>query len=240
MDYFIFICLLGYLLTVGVTKPESTPTTNPNPSVEVAFGYKSAWFAIPSKDTQLVFEAFGLTGQKTASWSDGIEFAYSDNADLKNSPTFVTPPVEGWSFVITGLRYSADTPDRILDLHERLKSLSKKFGEAHYYGSYRVVGYVSWYKAQTGQITRGFSFSDATLFENTGATTDAELEIGLFDMTGMDEDALWDNLSASEETGESVLFDESAPMLIAERWSVAQPTPGEMSTNATGLIGTLP
>lgn len=234
--------LIGYLLfAAGVMKPEQSAAADLKPSVEVAFGYKSAWFAIPSTDTRLVFEALGLTSPKTANWSDGLAFAHSDNAKSKNSPTFVTPPVEGWSFVITGLRYSADSPDHIEALNERLKSLSKTFGEAHYFGSYRVVGYVAWYKAQSGKIVRGFSFADGTLYENTGATTDAELAIGLFDMTDMDEDALWDFVMAAEDEGKPVSFDESDPMRIAERWSVAQPTLGMMSNEAAmGLIGTLP
>lgn len=234
--------LLGYLLfSVGLIKPEPSVAADPKPSVEVAFGYKSTWFAVPSTDTQRVFEAFGLTDPNTANWSDGIAFAYSGNERPKNSAVFVTPPYAGWSFVITGFRYSADSPDNIVALHERLKALSDTFGEAQYFGSYRVVDYVAWYKAQNGQIIRGFSFADGTLYENTGPTTKAELAIGLFDMTGMDEGALWDFLLAAENSGQLIYFDESDPMRIAERWSVAQPTSTQMSNKAgSGMTGTLP
>ncbi len=229
------------LFSMGLIKPDPAPAMDEKPPVKVAFGYKSAWFAISSEDTQSIFDAFGLTDPKSANWPDGLTFAYSDVTASQSSPTFVTPPVNGWTFVLTGLRYSADSPKGIETLNARLKELSEKFGEAQYFGSYRVVDYVAWYKAQKGKIVRGFSFADGTLFDNSGATTDAELASGLFDMTGMDEDAFWAFLMASESEGKPMHFVEDDPMRVAERWSVTHPTSDVMTNDAaSGLIGTLP
>ncbi len=191
------------------------------PDLPTPFGYKSVWFAVKTEDTSAVFSAFNLQSEQPANWASGIKFLYDFDSHFKRGekPVFVSPPVSGWTLILAGLNFSADSSEKTEYLRNLLNRLSKEFGEAQYFGSYRVVGYVAWYRSISGSIERGFSFADGTLFANEGNTSEAELEIGYFDMSGMDEANIWETLMEAEEEGE-YFFDEEDPMKIAELWSV--------------------
>jgi hypothetical protein len=190
-----------------------------SPDLPQAFGYKMTWLAVRSENTEAVFDALALTQKTVANWETGIQFSYGYQSGQSQTPVFVTPPVDGWTLVLTGLGLAADGDASIARLEGLLRQMSGSFGEVHYYGSYRVVGYVAWYKAESGEISRGFSFADGSLYANVGPTTTAETEAGYFDMTGMTEDALWETILSLPEEDNS-FFNEEDPMKIAGKWSV--------------------
>ncbi len=232
------------LFRVGILKTTASSIAeialSEEPDLPVPFGYKSVWFAVKSDDTLAVFDAFNLTSQLTANWETGVSFAYDYTRQFKGkeSPVFVAPPLEGWTLVLAGLNIAADSSENIEKLRNLLNRLSEKFGEVQYFGSYRGADYVSWFKSLNGNIVRGFSYADGTLFANEGQTTQAELDIGYFDMTAMDETMFWDALQEDEEDG-TYHFDEEDPMKIAEFWSV-NPLSIDVGTGivpATGLVG---
>ena len=167
-----------------------------------------------------------------------MRFSYDFDRQFSEpeKPVFISPPVNGWTLVLGGLSFSADSQERIGGIRRRLCELSNRFGEAQYFGSYRVVGYVAWYKASNGEVERGLSLADGTVFANEGATSQAELDIGCFDMSGMDEGEVLDRIFEEEDFS---LFDEESPMKIAEIWSVnplSLPLDGEAEP-ATGIAG---
>jgi hypothetical protein len=205
------------------------------------FGYKSTWLAVRTEDTKAVFDAIGLTQGVISNWKSGIKFSYNRDFDKNVVPTFVTPPVNGWTLVLTGLGLGADGEAPKSELETLLKHLSKRFGESQYFGSYRVVDYVSWYRAKNGKIERGFSFADGTLFANIGQTTKAELDAGYFDMTDMTEQMLWDVFMKAEEESQTYYINEEDPMKIAETWSVNPLSIDKVQglIAATGLAGLL-
>ena len=206
------------------------------------FGYKSTWLAVRTENTKAVFDALELSEEETANWQTGVQFSY--NRDFKENivPVFVAPPVDGWTLVLTGLGLTSDTEENTAYLERLLAKLSHQFGECQYFGSYRVVGYVAWYKAIDGMVTRGFSFADGSLFANSGPMSPAEFDAGLFDLTGMTEEALWQAIDSVEDNDKAnILFDEETPMKVARGWSVNPLSLGvsEGNETATGLAGFL-
>jgi hypothetical protein len=212
------------------------------PDFPQPFGYKSTWLAVRTENTKAVFDALGLTQEVTANWQAGVQFSY--NYDFKENivPVFVAPPVDGWTLVLTGLGLTSDTDENTADLERLLRQLSHRFGECQYFGSYRVVGYVAWYKAIDGMVTRGFSFADGSLFANSGPTSTAEFDAGLLDLTGMNEEALWQAIESVDDIDKAnILFDEETPMKVAGGWSVNPLSLGvsQGAVTATGLAGFL-
>jgi hypothetical protein len=54
----------------------------------VPFGYKCAWLAIRTENSQAVVHALGLQNVRKSGWQSGIDAAYSGDV-------FVTPPIKG-------------------------------------------------------------------------------------------------------------------------------------------------
>src|SRR6185503_822073 len=103
-----------------------------------------------TSDTNKLVAAFGLTNVITCNWKYGISYAYEDRF-------FISPPVDGWTFIVSrSLPYAQDERS-ILILKAMLVDLSTEFGQAQYFGTYRPVGYDSWIKAENGQILRAYA-----------------------------------------------------------------------------------
>ncbi|GHT00739.1 hypothetical protein AGMMS50296_9050 [Alphaproteobacteria bacterium] len=62
----------------------------------VAFGYKCAWLAFPTEQTAEVVKAVEFKQMSKANWQTGIDAAYGYESKI----AFVTPPVQGWTFVV--------------------------------------------------------------------------------------------------------------------------------------------
>ena len=65
---------------------------------------------------------------------------------------FITPPVDGWTLVATGDDLEADNAERTARVVAVLERLSAQFGEAQFFGSYRVVSYAAWFRAAGGTL----------------------------------------------------------------------------------------
>lgn len=244
-------CVAAILFSIGLLKPETLtadeagkfemPQLSSIPDVPQPFGFKSTWLAVRTENTKAVFDAMGLSRETISNWDTGIKFSYNRDIPKTLIPVFVTPSVNGWVFVLTGLGIGSDSAENTAKLEALLSQLSQQFGEAQYFGSYRVVGYVAWYRAIDGEITRGFSFADGTLFANVGQTLQSEIDAGLFDMTEMNEEALWEAMLKAEEESQIYYFNEEQPMKIAERWSVNPLYLKDIDGlgSATGLAGVL-
>lgn len=68
--------------------------------------------------------------------------------------------MDGWSFIISRSLPYAEHDGQIQLLKDILTSLSREFGEAQYFGTYRVVGYDGWMKAANGRLERAYAVVD--------------------------------------------------------------------------------
>jgi len=94
----------------------------------VGFGYKSAWLAIPTEDTQAAAEALHVIDTHPTPWAEGIHAVYRFRPwEQGRAPIFLTPAVDGWTLaVLSASKLSEDDGLEGGDLD--LASLSRRFG----------------------------------------------------------------------------------------------------------------
>jgi hypothetical protein len=123
--------------------------------------------------------------------------------------------------------------------------LMKHFGDVQFFGSHRVVDFVTWARALEGEPTRIFGFGDGDILANFGPQTSEEAQLGFANLGGLpppdacdrpfviaeEQDAEKDRLIASglsrqdasarvRETGRDAIPDESDVVDLAARWSI--------------------
>ena len=145
----------------------------------VDFGYKCEWLAIKTEDTHSVVDYLGLEVLDYANWESGIYNAY----DYKNKIVFVTPPVDGWTFVVSRNMSSfighVSTPEYAEKYIKNCERLASKIPNFYHFATCRIVGFSSWVFAKNGKVTRAFGFSEGNITCNFGAETKTELGLGL-------------------------------------------------------------
>ncbi|WP_053368546.1 hypothetical protein [Bacillus sp. FJAT-27245] len=170
------------------------------PDMPVGFGYKSQWFVIKAENTDEVAKDLNLTNIQPANWSTGIEGAY-------DGYYFVAPPVRGWTIVANSLMPDMTDPTDENPL-KTIQHLSKKYGEAYYFGTHRVVDYHAWGRAKNGEIIRAYGYlgeSDEVLI-NKGEFTSEELKHNL-NYTDLD-------------NGEANFPDEEHVIILSKEWAI--------------------
>jgi hypothetical protein len=205
------------------TKIDTTPDKPVN------FGYKMAWLAIRTVDSQAVIDALDIENVQPANWRTGFIAAYNGHA-------FISPPVNGWVFVFS---YKLPEPGERSE-HEwssLLVRLSQKLGEVQYFGTHRVVEYHAWAQFVNGEEIRTYAYlgeSDETL-ANRGEITSGERELAYpYLMRSPDEEESEDDF----EYGNCP--DEEHVMEVAGKWSI-NPNAFEQLNLAPGVgwIGNL-
>jgi hypothetical protein len=157
--------------SVGSIVPPHLSDSNDLPR---SFGYKTAWIAVPSQEGRTVAEWLGVESIEHCSWSSGIEKAYY----LRG--VFITPPILGWTMAVGALPEAGQ--DRFLPFMEWV---SKKFHQAFYFGTHRIVEYQAWAIAEDGRIRRAFAWlgERGEFLLNIGDRTPEEVDLntGLVD-----------------------------------------------------------
>jgi len=159
------------------------PTEEP-----VCFGYKTNWFAVKAGDGATIAALVGVGDAKPASWRDGLEQVYAEQ-----DAVFVSPPHEGWIFVVgRDLPYPVDA-DRNDRTGDHLKKgaefrrlfgvLADHFGDVQFFGTNHVSDFSAWAKAEDGKAVRVFCFEGSVgeVYANEGRQTAAEARLGLVD-----------------------------------------------------------
>jgi len=194
----------------------------------ISAGFKCNWLAVSTSDTQELATAFGITEPMPCNWEYGIHYAYEGKF-------FVTPPVDGWTFIVSRNLPHAEDSQNVELLKTMLTDLSIQFGQAQYFGTLRTVGYDAWFKAENGYIIRAYSIVDGSNIIVEGEPTDAEKKYNLFN-------------SFSEECKNDPEYfgrqdidfpDESMTMEIAGGWSIdPQVLEGGATLSTTlGILG---
>ena len=120
-----------------------------------------------------------------ANWESGLGTVYDDR--LGDSHLFVSPPVEGWTFVV-GLSLPAPVGDRFVDKAMPLiVRLATSFPDVQYFFSYPLIDFYAWARAVDGRLVRAFAIGENGVMWNQGRTTQQERSLGLrlFELRGV-------------------------------------------------------
>ena len=181
-----------------------------NPDQPASFGYKVAWLAMGTSDTERVARALRLQRSRAATWAEGVTAAYK-------SSIFVTPPLAGWTMAVSFSLCPPDKPEGFVK--PLIEELSDLFGDAQYFCTHRVVEMHVWARALKGRLIRGYGWigeKGLTLWDE-GVQTKEERDLGF---------RFFDERSPDVELGDywarkDLTFpDESCVMQLAGLWSI--------------------
>lgn len=185
-----------------------------SPDRPAAFGYRMAWLAVRTRDTEAVLDELDLVAPEPCNWRSGIGSVYDDR--LGDDHVFVSPPVNGWTFVV-GLALPYPTgrgfADKALPLLDRL---GRRFVEVQYFFAYPPIDVFAWARLLEGRVVRAFAITDSGVVWNRGRTTKEERALGLklFDFRGV-------RGRKGDAGGEMILYPTEEHVLrLAGRWSL--------------------
>jgi len=205
------------------------------PDAPAAFGYQMAWLAVRTRDTRLVLEALELEAYEPCNWNSGIGTVY--DARLGESRVYVSPPVNGWTFVV-GLPLPHPVGRGYADkLTPLLVSLGGRFVEVQYFFAYPPLDMYAWARMLDGRLVRAFAASDEGVLWSKGKTTKEERTLGLklFELRGV-------KGRAGDAGGALMLHPtEDHVMRLAHRWSLdPAKLDGQPVSRTAGYIAVAP
>jgi hypothetical protein len=194
-----------------------------------------AWLAIRTRDTDGVIARLGLAETISTNWDNGIGAVYAeDNGDSK---VFVSPPVNGWTFVV-GLALPQPLGKAFVDKAvPLLLDLGGQFIEVQYYLAYPDLDAFAWARVVDGKLVRAYAINDVGVIWNKGKQSKEEKSLGirLYEMRGVKK-------KAGDAAGELVLYPtEQHIMKLAAKWSL-DPTEleGLVALPGLGILGQAP
>ena len=239
----IWLVLLMTLATVAAITFVMAPRMaqgrvvfNAIPDRPCPFGYRMGWVAVRTRDTQAVVAALGLVEPQAANWRTGIGSVY--DRDLGESHVFVSPPVNGWTFVI-GLPLPHPVGPAFADkCMPLLMGLGARFVEVQYYLAYPPIDLFAWVRIIDGRVQRAFAIGDEGVVLSQGKTTKDERTLGLklFELRGVK--------GRKGDAGGALILHptEEHVMRLAGRWSIdpINIEKAPKSEPAIGIIGRAP
>ena len=208
------------------------------PDAPVPFGYQMAWLAIRTRDTAAVVEALGLGSVQPCNWNAGIGTVYDPR--LGQNTIFVSPPVNGWTFVV-GLPLPQPIGRAFVDkATPLLAGLGSRFSEVQFFVAFPPVDLFAWARLIDGRLVRAFAIGDSGIIWNKGKTTREERSLGLklFELRGVRD-------RRGDAGGPLILHPtESHVMQLARKWSLDPtrlgPNSPDTHSEAMGLIADAP
>lgn len=205
------------------------------PDAPRAFGYQMSWLAIRTRDIDRVIERLGLGEPIHANWDNGVGMVYSDAEG--ESSIFVSPPVNGWTFVV-GLALPQPLGRAFVDKTvPLLLDLGSQFIEVQYYLAYPALDCFAWARVIDGKLVRAYAITDEGVVWNKGKPTKEEKTLGmkLYEVRGVKK-------RRGSAEGELVLYPtEQHVMQVAAKWSL---DPTKLDTMplppAQGVLGRAP
>ena len=195
-----------------------------------------AWLAVRTRDTGAVIDILGLTEPRVANWKSGLGTVYDE--DLGEQHVFVSPPVNGWTFVV-GMPLPAPMGRRFVDKSvPLLLELGARFVEVQYFCSYPVLDFFAWARVIEGKMVRAFAINDeGAVIWNKGRPTKEEKAMGLklFEVRGV-------RGRKGDAGGEILLYPTELHMMhLAGKWSLDPTKLGKIKAEpANGVIGVAP
>jgi len=108
------------------------------PDEPVAFGYKIDWLSIRSADLEHVVRVLEMQATQPANWESGLDAAY------RGQHIFVSPPVEGWVFVVHQPFRDPGLSDAHAVWEDWMRKIAGKFSEVHFFTSNRDQQCYAW------------------------------------------------------------------------------------------------
>ncbi len=174
------------------------------------FGYKTVWIAVKTNKKIALANLLKLKNIQPSNWESGIQKAY------KNS-IFITPQIGEWTIAVGMGLPTGDTLESIETLEILLNNLSSIYGEAHFFGTHRVVEYHNWMKSINGKIERVYAYigENNQNIKVSGQLTPPEKKLTLFNSLSKEakSNTYWDREDLDYP-------DEELVMKIAENWSI--------------------
>jgi hypothetical protein len=233
------LTLVTVTIIISVLAPRmgnARVASSRTPDRPCPFGYSMAWFAVRTRDTAAVVGVLGLSATQPSNWQSGIGIVYDHNVGAAH--VFVSPPVNGWTFVV-GLPLPHPVGPAFNDKFTPLLSqLSARFIEVHYYAAYPTIDFFAWARVIDGKILRAFAIGDEGPVLTIGKTTSEERRLGLklFELRGVK--------GRKGDAGGAILLHptEAHVMRLASRWSIdpVQILAGQRTKPALGIVGTAP
>jgi hypothetical protein len=184
------------------------------PDHPAAFGYRMAWLAIRTRDTARVHAALGLSEAEVANWQTGIGTVYDEK--LGHNQVFVSPPLNGWTFVV-GTSLPCPMGRTFIDkCTPMLLDLGREFIEVQYFYTFPLVDIYAWARVIDGKLVRAFAIGENGVIWNKGKPTKDEKSLGLklFELRGV-------RGRKGDAGGELILHPtEEHVMKLATRWSL--------------------
>ena len=180
----------------------------------MSFGYKTAWFAIRTSDTEAVARALGLRHLAPASAEAAIAAGYREPGKV-----FVTPAIDGWTLAMSSdfLDLADGTPPVFAGM---LPKLSAELGtEVQFFASHRVAEAHAWGRAAQGDLSRAYTYNgcNGEVQIDLGGRTPEENALGhrFFHPSSPEanDDAYWERDDLRHANEEDV-------MAVAGAWSI--------------------
>ena len=181
----IFATIGSAALVLAPRMAEGRLVFDRQPDRPYPFGYRMAWLAIRTRDTQRVIQELGLYTVQPANWNTGLGAVY--DAELGETHMFVSPPVNGWTFVV-GQSLPQPLGKTFTDKATPLLiELGGQFIEVQYYFCSPEIDFLGWARVIDGKIVRAFAIGDEGVLWNRGKPTREEQSLGLklFEMRGV-------------------------------------------------------
>ncbi len=191
------LCLLAWRKFSGRS---GLPAIETSPDAPIAFGYKISWLVVQGLTTEEVAKILAESDARYAktnfvpcNWASGMGRIH---ATFLNREVFISPPLQGWVFVVNWQPRDDSEPD----VKEVLEALSTR-GRAGFFASHRVASYASWALAENGNLFRHVSEADGETFRDLGPISEFErpdiitsIELADAEIPEGDEDDYYDRL----------------------------------------------
>lgn len=220
--------LLSCRMKISGNKNKTINVDQTVPDSAQGFGYKMMWLAVKTDDQHKLADFLKLKNIEKCNWKVGINTAYK----FPDSSIFITPYIDGWTLACSVNMFIIKSQNE--DLHEvknLLKILSRVFGEAQYFFSFRTADCYIWMKAVNGKIARVYSICQGENISIEGEPTNFEKNynfINTFSPEAKD--------STYYERKDIFWPDEEFVMKVAENWSV-DPSKLERRKDLFGKFG---
>ena len=223
------------VLRLGPHMAQGRTIYEVEPDRPAPFGYKMGWLAVRTRDTEAVVQALGLVEPTASNWNSGIGSVYDDT--LGEDHVFVSPPVNGWTFVV-GLSLPFPASRGFVDkCSPILLGLGERFVEVQFFFTYPLIDYFAWARVIDRRMVRIFAVSDEGLVVNRGKVSPEERALGLklFELRGV-------RGRKGDAGGEMILHPtEDHVLRLAQKWSIDPVKLDDMATEpGIGWIGLAP